>query len=394
VITGVPETGAGAPTLSRRYTSEHLLARANAWAARHGYQTITPATLHELCKDGLLEGPRQRGRGQGRGSAWDWSARDYRRLLQLIALRGHGIRRRDQQRVALFVRGTQLPPGTVRPALLRLQQASSRRMHRQLRSDFWPAGRVPPAVQQMAREILDIGSADALFARLGPARQEAAAQASAELLAHPGVNRFMSLVLDAWLRGPDGAASCTSLRGAVALLPDELQGLGAEISEMVLIGAGLLGPCDTAAALDNAVVDALSVLDDEDLVAVRDFMLGWDGLCRGAVALLDSVPEDQLNPTLTHIRGAMRTMAPAVRAVTLEERLALMGVLLVMTARQPNFGRFIRGCVDWRIGPLFLELGRRGLLSRPDGPTEAEVDEVLAAVGVPAEIRQLPGQPG
>ena len=133
----VPNVPSSIGHVAGGWRKEELLNRANDWARRRGYESITEASLFEWRQPGLLPGPRQRTLGRGKGSAQYWSWLAYRRLLKIAAWRAHGIRRRRKQRLYLWLDGSDIDVTLIKEDLARP---------------------LPPAVSRLSQ--LDVGNGD------------------------------------------------------------------------------------------------------------------------------------------------------------------------------------------------------------------------------------------
>jgi hypothetical protein len=372
----------------RRYCSADILDRANRWAAQHGYPPVTLATLRELCKDRIVEGPRRRGRGQRRGAAQDWSASDYRRLLRVIALRARGIRRRVDQRVYLFAMRVDLPIEDVRAALREFYRANANRMNRELRTHFWPIQSIAPAVEKVTGEVFDVHRTDGFMARLDPDVRATAAQVARDLIAHPVVRRVMNLTADLLFR-PEAEGHLRELPKALAQLPADLQPLLVDLTEFLTAGVGLLAPSDAGDEVSgNSIVEAIDTLSDWELVSLRDFVLGWNVLCEATVAALRTKLKEDLEPVEALLNNVLQAVSPALRLRSLDERIAFMGVMATFAARNTNWRQFMQVSVEWHIGPAIAALNRRGL-GDDDSTIAAARDAALEAAGVRSSVRNL-----
>jgi hypothetical protein len=312
--------------------------------------------------------------------AWDWSARDYRRLLDVIALRARGVRRRDEQRIQLFQSGASLPMSDVRSALRRTYRANAKRMNRELRTHFWPVGAIPPAVERLTGEVLDLSRSDGFMARLDPESRAAVATAAQDLTTNPAVRLIMQSATDLWFR-PEAEASQRELAAGMAGLPPQLEPLKEDLAALLAAGAGLLATGE----FGNAIVEAIDALSDDDLVALRDFMLEWNRLCAAATEALGQ-PRDGLEPAEALLNEALHILGPAFQLRSNEERFVMMGTLATFAARNANFREFIHASIKWRLAERLAAAARQVAQADTDGAAEA-MDADLAAAGVRAGVR-------
>ena len=146
-------------------TKNELCQRLDTWSRQRYGVPFTKAFLDDLIKDDLI--PRSTRRGnKGKSPVHFWGKGAYRRGLQIARMRANGIRRRNSQRVFLFLNGYSYPVGWVREPL-RVEYASfGRELLSPVRSRHL-AGKQDIPAGQKARLIKSFGEPDQSFSRAG-----------------------------------------------------------------------------------------------------------------------------------------------------------------------------------------------------------------------------------
>lgn len=146
-------------------TKAELVARVHARTASPLGLMFTTSALDDLIKDGLVPAGHRDG-NDGRKPRYRFSWRHLHRVTFLVALQARGVRRRDAQRLRLFVAGCRLPLWEVRQALISEYRAAAASLNSQTRSAYLDNQRplTPAKVAAIAREI---GPADKILRDAG-----------------------------------------------------------------------------------------------------------------------------------------------------------------------------------------------------------------------------------
>jgi hypothetical protein len=146
-------------------TREELLERANRWSVpRYGVR-ITRRTLEDWVHECLLPGPTQQPHPGQRAANWQWSAKSYRRLLQVCRFKKRGLASFDRMRIQLWLNSKDPITAVVRQSMRAECRWLFKRLFRPLRNDY-EAGRLSPA--RISRMLPKIDPALKPFADLIP----------------------------------------------------------------------------------------------------------------------------------------------------------------------------------------------------------------------------------
>jgi len=367
----------GRPGATSGYTSDVLLARAETWASKHGYPKISHATFIELRRDRILPEPTRMGRGNrgGRGPSWRWSALAYLRLLRVVRLRGKGIARRRDQRIHLFLGGSDIDTGLIRSDLRDLYVRSARKIVREYGVEYASRDdRMPSKVAAEAHMILDPGLFEGFLKAEGSNVPPEFAIALREVVASPAMRRMVDSLLKQSVL-PDDDAGLPGLRHDLAQLPIAV-GLAADLDESARNMAGLLADPE----IGNAIVESLDRLSDQDLVVLRDYVLAWPDLLAGMKAVMAALPSD---PHAVAIVATSRLLSVLGAGLSRKNPAMLLGFFVARAAVVQTFMNSARISVQMRPGAVLRELARRGAVDRQ--PTPDEMEEILAAAGVVPE---------
>jgi hypothetical protein len=254
-----------------RWGKDELLARANRWGQRQGYDLMTEANLRELIKARLLPTAIFRGRGQGLGhdALWSWVA--YRRLLRVMSLRHQGARLRRYQRLALWLEGADIPIALVREDLARQVRLSMEYgVHRDLQSDRQVHPRLTASQRNSLSGILAPKNDEflAMF-NLNGAMLRASLSVITSQLPDAELRRIMGNAAEVMLGFRDGmtAADIRNDAPSSALFDaDTLRVLSQDINR----GRGLMARPKEGA---NTVLSAIECASDDLLLNVRASLL-------------------------------------------------------------------------------------------------------------------------
>lgn len=156
-------------------TIEALVARVNQWSAHHGYHPVSVRQVRDWVDEGLVPNAQPHGRRRGESPDWHRNARHYRRILQIVWLKGHGVRYTDHLAVRLWLWGADLPPDRVRASLIAVYDRTRRQVAREMRTTWYPPTDPHPSQQR------------ALDRHLRPLAQQLPLGLSAEvILGNPG----------------------------------------------------------------------------------------------------------------------------------------------------------------------------------------------------------------
>jgi hypothetical protein len=361
------------------YTSRNLIERANKWASKHGYAAITAATFIELRREGIVPRPIRvgRGLGAGRGASWVWSAGAYCRLLRVIRLRAEGVTRRRDQRIRLFLAGSNIDINRIRRDLREFYTRNAKRIVREYGVLYATRGdRTPPKIAAEGRLLLDRKLVDEFLQSQTvkfPATVETGIR---DVMDAPALAHIVDLMLKQSVL-PDHDYGLPELTRQVSLLPAPVaDAIQAELEESVSNLAGLLADPD----LGNAIVDALVQLSDEELTVLRDYVLGWPAMLVGIKEAIATMLDDPHAVAIMALSGLLSTVG---RSLSLRNPAMLLGFFIARTAVVPKFaeaaGRFNR----MRPGLVLQELARRGRFEAQPDPKEMQ--SILASAGVSPE---------
>lgn len=115
--------------MNRQQFLERLNRRSRA---RYGV-TLTDRMLRDSVEEGIIAGPKPRGRRRGQSPEWVWARGSYRQALQICRLKALGCVRFGDLRVQLWLRGSEPASGDFRASLraefVRRQKEAFRRVN-------------------------------------------------------------------------------------------------------------------------------------------------------------------------------------------------------------------------------------------------------------------------
>jgi hypothetical protein len=176
-----------------------------------------------------------------------------------------------------------------------------------------------------------------------------------DLMATPA----MAEIIDGAYRlyfSPDASAVMPKLKLAVAKLPNNVESaIGVDILEMAETVAGLLAHPDVG----NATVDGLDDLNDDDIVVLRDYVLGWPAMCLGLREALATLIDD---PQARNLTVAAGILARYTASFSTSGRQTMLGFFIARARAKPAFLASARNANRMRVGPVLHEAARRQLL--------------------------------
>jgi hypothetical protein len=283
-----------------------------------------------------------------------WSATVYLRLLRITRLRARGVTHRRDQRIRLFLSGSNIDPALIRNDLRHLYARSAKRIVRDYGIEYVARDNaVPPKVLNEAHLILDPNLVEGFLESEGSGMPPSLVAGFREMMSAPALARLVELMFKQSVL-PDPDHGLPELRRQLAHLPRGVgEVISGELDESARNLAGLLADPD----LGNSIVDALDQLSDADVLVLRDYVLGWPDLLNGMKEAMASMPDD---PDAVVIRAVTGLLSHVGRALTFKNPAMLMGFFIARTGVVPTFTETARVSNRMRPGAVLLELARRG----------------------------------
>lgn len=374
------------------HSLDELLERANRWAIKKGLPTVNRWTVLDWRREGLIPAPAPRGRGGGRGKAECWPTIAYWRILKLTKLQANGWKRRRDQRLRLWLFGSDIDPNLIHQDFIQMSSASTNEMRRRLRPWRWrpPTSLevLPKSTERGARELLDPAHADGMVKHLGLASNHP----FIARLQLPVVAKALQTVLQvatAQFFLADWEVDPALAESAVAQLPPEIQvAVGDDINRFIrdLTGAFVEPDID-----ENSLIAILERTEPDEILRLRRFMFEWSDLLNAFGRLFTEKEIARELPDAAQVfqatRAGLMLQSPADRA-----QFILM--FLRLQAVDPAMRRLVDGIVEMRLGSVLLTFGQRMLREPPPSAEETEVMLRQADVGEEGLRMLLAGSTG
>jgi hypothetical protein len=334
------------------WAKEILLERANRWAAKHGYEPVTEASLLEWKKEGLIPNPKPVGRGRGRGKAEEWTSLAYHRVLQILRLRANGIIHRRDQRLILWLAGNDIRPDFIRKDLAKIWGAGLKKTGRETGIEFRAE---PKPSDKKIKELLPPHLTEDILIKLGLGKFSSI---FLEVLEPAFLSReFQGIIKDIIYTyfDPDYQGLKKTIAKMIRELPDDSSERNIAEEELVY-GVGAISGI-IAEEFYNPVLEALETSSDELLLNIRDFILIWNSLWKAGFRLFKAAlsydPKTFLGLTGFMLKPLIENVFSLFENIdfltTPSDKLALFGLLLRRTVIRENNGEAFRKIVELRI---------------------------------------------
>lgn len=359
--------------------------RGNRWAAKKSLHPINRWTILDWRREGLVPGPSPRGRGRGHGKAECWSQVAYWRILKLTRLRAAGWKRRQDQRLRLWLFGADLDPELIRDDFRRLVSTSTNEMRRRLRPWRWSQPMslqgLPVATKRVARELLDFTDERSLAKHFGLSVDH-------PLLAQvdiPLLNKAMENVIQvatAQLFFAQWETNPALIESAVAQLPEYLQrDVGDDIKRFT---RGLTGAFVEPDIDDMSLEAILDRTPASELIRLRAFTFEWANLLAAFGRLFT---QEGIARQLPHVAQVFDLTKAGLILRSPGDRAEFILMFLRLETVDASMRKLVDGIEKTRIGTVLLKFGQ-ALVAQPER-TPSELDQMLCGAGVGRDGRQI-----
>ncbi|MHB8508524.1 MAG: hypothetical protein ACYDGR_07725 [Candidatus Dormibacteria bacterium] len=379
----------------RGWPTTTLVSRANKWASgRPRVRALTEATLLEWRQQDLVQRPRARGLGRGKGTAQEWPTAAYRNILLLMRLQAEGISDNRARRFFLWLRGARLADGRLPADMAAVFERAITDLNREQRSDRWGANEgsapTPNATAAIGKTALSKEAWTRTLSLWGlSGRSEPYEARLISLLANPLFARtLIGLVYGLFVPSAESmGAGLSVIRRAV---PKEW----AEAIPTDLLKAQIGVLADPELFADNPLLRAVASVDVETIENLRAFTDAYNDFAaatgRLAAAVLETDGEELLGRwamTAPLLTSAIRTMASSRPVRTPAHKVVVMALMMMRPQNEADRARPLRTLAEFT--PAIGWAADNWAELRATGGDEAEVRGLLGKAILPIRTREV-----
>jgi hypothetical protein len=342
------------------WSKDILLERANHWADKHGYGSVTVDSLLKWRKEGFIPKPKPVGRGWGKGKAEEWSCVAYRRILEILRFKAKGITHRRDQRLILWLAGNDIRMDLIRGDLVKIWETSIKRVGREIGADLWgiaPASEIPRKAKKKISKLFPTPSLESLLKPFGLNRLSLTLIGQLESTSE-------TLEADEMLKGLVYAFINPDYKGVQTKVIEKFNGLTDNTPEKdvaqkeLIVDIGVLsGMVSNPEEFYNPILAALEKAPDPLLLNIRDFIIVWNGLWLAVWKLSKSALEYDPKAFLGHFGFMLKPLIGHVLNMLMDmqliqtpsDKLFIFGFLLRRAVIMGNEANGLKKIADLRL---------------------------------------------